>query len=107
MYFQVLGDHGFVGLGMFLAILASTYFNNRSNMKYGRREGYAWYARLASALNLSLIGYGITGANVSLAYFDLLYAVFGLVAVMQMYRPELLRASFPAASKQEARMQYA
>lgn len=108
VYFQVLGDHGFVGLGMFLAVLAYAYFSNRSNMKHAQREGHVWYARLASALNLSLIGYGITGANVSLAYFDLLYAVFGLVAVMQMYRLEMLGAGASTIPhRQVARVQYA
>jgi hypothetical protein len=41
-------------------------------------------------LTLSLVGYGITGANVSRAYFDLLYAVLGVVAVMTLRRDELL-----------------
>ncbi|TCO74313.1 putative O-glycosylation ligase, exosortase A system-associated [Chromatocurvus halotolerans] len=107
VYFQVLGDHGFLGLGMFLAILGYAYLNNRRNMKFGYREGHVWYAKVSSALNLSLIGFGITAANVSLAYFDLLYAVFGLVSVMWMYRAELVGRKPPEALLAEARVQYA
>jgi probable O-glycosylation ligase (exosortase A-associated) len=107
VYFQVLGDHGFVGLFIFLGILVYAFFNNRSNMTYGRRSGYGWYARLASALNLGLVGYGITGANVSLAYFDLLYAVFGLVAVMKIYRPELLEGIGETPTDIRTRVRYA
>lgn len=107
IYFQVLGDHGFVGLGLFLAMLGYAFLINRGNIRYGRQEGHLWYAQLASALNLSLIGYGITGANVSLAYFDLLYAVVALVAVMRTCRPELLGAKAAPAPRPIARMRYA
>jgi hypothetical protein len=39
-------------------------------------------ANLSSALNVSFLGYGITGLNVSLAYFDLIYALLGIVVVI-------------------------
>jgi probable O-glycosylation ligase (exosortase A-associated) len=107
VYFQVLGDHGLLGLVMFLSALASAYFVNRRNIKFGKNKDSEWYERLARALNLSLIGYGITGANVSLAYFDLLYAVFGIVAVMQMYRRELVGSALPAIPKGSVKVSYA
>jgi len=107
VYFQVLGDHGLVGLGMFLAALASAYFGNRSNIRFGKEQEMEWYVRLGRALNLSLIGYGITGANVSLAYFDLLYAVFGIVAVMQMCRSEILGLKPTVVLADSARVKYA
>ena len=107
IYFQVLGDHGFVGLSLFLAILASAFLSNRSNALYGRRVGSLWYARLASALNLSLVSYGITGANVSLAYFDLLYSIFGIVVVMQVYRSEIVGAEAGMTRKASGPVRYA
>ncbi|MBU1310850.1 MAG: putative O-glycosylation ligase, exosortase A system-associated [Gammaproteobacteria bacterium] len=88
IYFQVLGDHGFVGLIIFLAMLGSTYFSNlRTNKLCRNQPEHLWLYHLSSALNLSIIGYGITGANVSLAYFDLLYAVLAIVVAMQLLRP--------------------
>ncbi len=84
IYFQVLGDHGFPGLILFLLILANSYLNNFRNYLYGVRHNIPWMANLSSALNVSFLGYGITGLNVSLAYFDLAYALLGLVVVVNL-----------------------
>lgn len=81
IYFQVLGDHGFIGLIIFIIILTKCYSTNRKNQARANRMGLLWLENFCSALNVSIIGYCITGMNVSLAYFDLIYAVFGLVVV--------------------------
>lgn len=88
IYFQVLGDHGFPGLILFLLILANSYLNNYRNYRFARKHDIPWMANLSSALNVSLLGYGITGLNVSLAYFDLAYASIGLVIVMNLVRQQ-------------------
>lgn len=85
IYFQVLGDHGFTGLLLFLLILAKSFFDNLRNIKKARKLGELWLVKLSSALNIGIIGYGITGLNVSLAYFDLSYAFFALVVVINHY----------------------
>jgi len=90
IYFQVLGDHGFVGLAIFLLFLALALRNTMQNTRLGKQREVMWYQRLASALTLSLLGFGITGANVSLAYFDLLYALLGIIAVMTVRREQFL-----------------
>lgn len=92
IYFQVLGDHGFVGLFIFLSMLALALFTNIRNASIETVDQHDWYHKLAGLLTLSLVGYGITGANVSLAYFDLLYTVLGIIAVMTLRRVELTRA---------------
>lgn len=85
IYFQVLGDHGFTGLLLFLLILAKAFFDNLSNIRKAKAVGELWLAKLCSAMNIGIIGYGITGLNVSLAYFDLSYAFFALVVVINNY----------------------
>jgi probable O-glycosylation ligase (exosortase A-associated) len=90
VYLQVLGDHGFVGLGVFLMMLLTALRHNMKNARLGKQRNVLWYRHLANALTLSLVGYGITGANVSLAYFDLLYAIFGVVVAMTIHRQRLL-----------------
>jgi hypothetical protein len=72
------------------------------NTRLGARHGVLWYQQLASAFTLSLLGYGITGANVSLAYFDLLYAVLGLIAVMTLQRHTLVADTATATDPQPA-----
>jgi len=81
IYFQVLGDHGFVGLSIFLIILLKCFLTNRANQKEAKELNVGWLENLSSTLNVCIIGYGITGMNVSLAYFDLIYAFFGIVVV--------------------------
>jgi len=98
IYFQVLGDHGWLGLFLFLAVLGVCFLVNLANVRAARDLGVSWFRYLASAINLALIGYGITGANVSLAYFDLLYTLIGLVVVMTVWRGQLLRGGLPATA---------
>ncbi len=98
IYFQVLGDHGFVGLFIFLMTLLLALLNSIKNARLGKRCGVLWYRHLSNALVLSLVGFGFTGMGVSLAYFDLLYAMFGLVVVMVQMRRSLVSASAPDAA---------
>lgn len=84
IYMQVLGDHGFVGLALFLIILLKTLSLNNLSRKLAKQHGQLWCEHLSTALGLSLIGYCITGANVSRAYFDLLYAIIALVIVVSI-----------------------
>lgn len=84
IYMQVLGDHGFLGLFLFLIILAKCFFTNWFNINKAKKLNLDWLQNFCGALNVSIIGYGVTGLNVSLAYFDLIYAVFGMVVVSSL-----------------------
>lgn len=91
IYFQVLGDHGYVGLLIFGMILLATLWTNQRNRKLAIKHNQQWCVQLSNAILLSMIGYGVTGNNVSLAYFDLLYAIAGIVAVIairKLYLPQ-------------------
>ncbi len=81
IYMQVLGDQGFSGMVLFVIILLKAFLTNRKNEKLARLYKIPWLEKFCSALNVSIIGYCITGMNVSLAYFDLIYAVVGIVVV--------------------------
>lgn len=90
IYFQVLGDHGYIGLFIFGMILLSCLLINRRNHKLALKHNQLWCVQLSNALTLSIIGYGVTGSNVSLAYFDLLYSIAGIISVIalrQLYLP--------------------
>lgn len=89
IFFQVLGDHGFPGLLLFLLILAKSFLDNWRNISRAKKLGELWLAKLCSALNVGIIGYSITGMNVSLAYFDLSYAFFALVVVISLYLKQI------------------
>lgn len=84
-------------------MLLTALRNTIKNAKLGKQYGVEWFHHLSNALTLSLVGYGITGLNVSLAYFDLLYAIVGTVAVMTMLRRSFLPVPDKESSKSEIR----
>lgn len=84
IYFQVLGDHGYVGLLMFLSILITAYFKMGKNIRLAKlHESDKSLIQLCKYLKVSLIAYCAGGAGVSLAYFDMLYAILALTVVIE------------------------
>lgn len=84
VYFQVLGDHGFVGLGIYLSVLASAFFKAGSIARRARRtDMQGWLPLLATMIQLSIFSFALGGAALSFAYFDLIFALFGLVVVLE------------------------
>ena len=79
IYFQVLGDQGFVGLCIFLIILLVAYRKLSWVTKHSQDE---WVINLARMLKVSLVAYCAGGAALSLPYFDLSFALFALTHVL-------------------------
>ena len=80
IYFQVLGEHGFVGLFLFLAMWFATWRSAGwlyRNCK--KKPEYRWASQLGGMCQVSLVGYAVGGAFLSLAYFDLPYNIMVLV----------------------------
>ncbi|WP_261858502.1 putative O-glycosylation ligase, exosortase A system-associated [Photobacterium sanguinicancri] len=81
IYFQVIGDQGFVGFILFAFILSLTYFQLTAVEKYfvnDKSEKNAWEYELAKMLKVSFLAFCAAGAALSLAYLELFWA---LVAV--------------------------
>jgi probable O-glycosylation ligase (exosortase A-associated) len=81
IYLQVLGEHGFVGLFLFLSLGVITW---TSAGKIARQckddaEFGSWMPLLMRMVQVSLIGYAAGGAFLSLAYLDLPYYIIGFV----------------------------
>ena len=84
IYFQVLGDLGFAGLMLFLAILVSSWRNATAVIRQaGNRPDWRWAGDLASSLQYSLIAYMVSGAALSMAYFDYMYMIFSVLIVLR------------------------
>lgn len=82
IYFQVLGEHGFVGLFLFVLIGWLTW------RKCARLQALAranpeiqWAGQLGSMIQVSMVGFAVGGAFLSLAYFDLPYDMMAMVAI--------------------------
>jgi len=83
IYFQVLGDQGFVGLAIFLAILGFTFLKaSRLSRKVKQLGGPEWIVNVSTMLQLSLFAYALGGAALSFAYFELVYAIVALIIVL-------------------------
>ena len=97
IYFQLLGEHGYVGLGLFLLLGIATWRALTQAVRLSRdREETFWIRDLASMLQVSLVPYAIGGAFLNLAYFDLPYHI---VALAILLRYEARKASAEARAK--------
>jgi putative inorganic carbon (HCO3(-)) transporter len=89
IYFQVLGEHGWVGLTLFLLVFILGYTmagNIRKEAK--KRSETEWLQHLAGMCQVSLVGYAVGGAFLSLAYFDLPYNIIVVLVVAQRWMRE-------------------
>lgn len=84
IYFQVLGDLGFAGLSIFLLIIGSAWRNASAVVRATRdREEWHWARDLAISLQYSLVAYVVSGAALSMAYFDYMYMIFAVLVVLR------------------------
>lgn len=83
-YFGILGEHGFVGLGLYLAIGLLSLLNGTWVLRRARgRPDLGWARDLAAMLQVSMIGYAVGGVFINRGYFDLYYH---LVVIMVLVR---------------------
>jgi len=91
IYFQALGEHGFVGLGLYLLLGFLTWRTGVWIIRNTRGlNEYQWAFSLASMLQVSLIGFAIGGAFLGLLYFDVpYYLMIAMVATRCIVEKEL------------------
>jgi probable O-glycosylation ligase (exosortase A-associated) len=102
IYFQVLGEHGFLGLALFLAVFGFTWVNGAWIVRNTKdKAGLEWARDLAAMSQVSLIGYAVGGAFLSLTYFDLPYYIVVMMIVLRgLVKRELAApAAAPVAAK--------
>ena len=98
IYFQVLGETGFVGLAIYLALLIGSFVAAGNILRATRnRPDLAWARNLAGMLQASLVGYSVSGAFLSRSFFDLYYALVALIAVLQFVVQRETAKSVPPA----------
>ncbi|MGB4911157.1 MAG: putative O-glycosylation ligase, exosortase A system-associated [Candidatus Dechloromonas phosphoritropha] len=86
IYFQILGEHGFVGLFLFLLLLRLVWREAGKLKVEGTRQPESkWTAELGAMCQVSLIGYVVGGAFLSLAYFDLPYNIMVIVVLARRW----------------------
>ena len=80
IYFEVLGESGFIGLFLFLGLGASTLLGSLWLVRRTRdRPDLAWARDLGRMMPASIAGYAAGGAFVNLGFFDLYYTLVAIV----------------------------
>ncbi len=82
IYFQVLAEHGFVGLVLFLLLgfltVATASWIIRNTRDHAE---LAWAAELAKMIQVALAGFAVGGGFLGLAYWDLPYHLMAIVVL--------------------------
>lgn len=91
IYFEVLGEHGYIGLFLFLFLYAATFFSFGHTRKLARKNGLDWAADLSSMMQASLVAYAAGGAFLEVASFDLAFQIVGIAMALSMIVQEILK----------------
>ncbi|MDQ1814979.1 putative O-glycosylation ligase, exosortase A system-associated [Massilia sp. CCM 9210] len=103
IYFQALGEHGFIGLGIYLLLAFLTWRKASWIVRISaKREDFKWAGDLARMIQVSLLGFGVGGAFLSLLYYDVPYYLMAAV-VSTGYIIEKTLAAEAAAARVAAR----
>jgi probable O-glycosylation ligase (exosortase A-associated) len=74
IYFQALGEHGYVGLLLYLSLGFLTWRKGSWIVRNAARlPDFKWAVHLATMVQVSLVGFAVGGAFLSLVYYDVPY----------------------------------
>jgi len=95
IYFQVLGEHGYIGLALYLALIIASFGLCWKLARTPQQEKTLWIRKLAGMMQISLFAFLVGGAALSMAYYDLFIILICIV-------PQLARLSQKASTKKPA-----
>jgi probable O-glycosylation ligase (exosortase A-associated) len=85
IYFEMLGEQGFVGLALFLLLIGSCFVSLRALRRRARLyPELEWVTPYTHMLAVTLLAYMANGATLGRAYFDFFYQVVALVIVVKV-----------------------
>jgi probable O-glycosylation ligase (exosortase A-associated) len=83
IFFEVLGEHGFVGLGLYLGALVSTLITlKRLRKRWRGHIQHGYLSTYAEMTQLSLYPFLVAGTFLGVAYFDLYFLLLGTTAAL-------------------------
>ena len=79
IYFETLGNEGYVGLAIFISLLIMTFVYGGRVVRLTKNEPELEWARdLGSMVQVSIVGYAVAGTFLNLATFDLYYHLIAI-----------------------------
>jgi putative inorganic carbon (hco3(-)) transporter len=104
IYFQMLGDHGYAGLALYLAILLMGLRNAGIVVRQTRGQpALRWAHDLADMSRVALISFYVGGAALSMAYADEYLLIIAMLSTLRrLTMPEALIAKEQARKRRHA-----
>lgn len=86
IYFQILGQHGFIGLGLFLALWITTW-RCATRLRAEARDipEARWCVDLGGMCQVALLGYAVGGAFLNMAHYDMPYNIMAMVVMTRVW----------------------
>jgi probable O-glycosylation ligase (exosortase A-associated) len=94
IYFDTLGNHGFVGLGLFVLLMFASWRTGSRILSLTKKTPeLRWAYDLAAMCQVCLLGYWTGGAFLSLSYFDGYYVIISLLVLTRVVVERELKAA--------------
>jgi putative inorganic carbon (hco3(-)) transporter len=84
VYFGVLAEHGFIGLGLYLTLIFSTFLTLGKQVKFGRAHDDEQIEAYGNGLRVSLVGFMVSGAFLGRAYFDFYFTIVACASILKL-----------------------
>lgn len=92
IYFSVLGEHGYIGLLLYLGFWLATYsMAGRIMRRTAGRVELHWVYLLGSMTKVSMVGFAVGGAFLNLAYWDMPYYIMVILVCTERWLVETLQ----------------
>jgi probable O-glycosylation ligase (exosortase A-associated) len=86
IYFHMLGEHGFIGLFIYLCFGVSMWRTCSWLRKHGKAQPHTeWCVQLGAMMQVSIVGFAVGAAFLSLTYYDLPYNMMVLVVAARWW----------------------
>jgi probable O-glycosylation ligase (exosortase A-associated) len=102
IYFEVLGEHGWIGFILFMSLLGLTWLKCSTIIGVGKKQPENLWARdLGAMIQVSLVGYMSAGGFLGLAYFDYVYHLVAVAVVVHHLVTVQQSSSVPGLQRHE------
>jgi putative inorganic carbon (HCO3(-)) transporter len=101
IYFQVLGEHGYIGLALYIAVITASFGLCWKLARTPQQEGTLWIRKLTRMIQISLFAFFVGGAALSMAYYDLFIILICIVPQLARLsqKPSKTKPAFRAADQ--------
>jgi probable O-glycosylation ligase (exosortase A-associated) len=99
IYFEVIGEHGWLGFVLFAAVWGLTWRQTRRIRKMTRNKPeLGWLYDLSGMLLVSFIAYGVSGAFLNLSTFDLAWHLIAISIIAHTLAKKALATNSAAGN---------